>query len=539
MSVSQQSRCDVLVVGARTTGLMLAVRLARQGLAVRIVDRSPGIDAHSRATLLHSRSLELLDNLGLADEIAANGQPLRGMRLFMDGQLVLENRDPPVESAFPHGVSYSQARIERLLEGRLAALGVTVDRACDLVGLDQDDAGVRARLRHAHGGTETLDAAYLVGCDGAHSATRHLLGIGFPGAVSPHPYVVADVVADNDAPSDAWFYFLHRAGSLILAILDGGRRQIIAPLAPDHPTTGVPTLADIQALVDTRTGGNYRLSDPRWLAYFHINYRVAERLRVGRAFLAGDAAHIHSPFAGHGMNTGMQDACNLAWKLTLAVRGRAAPALLDSYEAERLPVAQGVVSATQRYTEPAETYPTMTADERATILAGFRLDGDDLAAFRRNFEELDLDYGASPLCRDAAPTLAVDVRPGLEARNVAGLQHRGARCDLFQHLGGPHHCLMVFAGADPAAAAREADAARQRHGAFMDVHLVARDAGGAAEAGLSVLADPDGALAQRYGMAAGGLYLVRPDGYVGYRAHDAAGLDDYVCDVLVTDLTAG
>lgn len=533
---ARRRSADVLIVGGRTTGLMLAIQLARQGLDVRIVDGSPGVDPHSRATLLHSRSLELLDELGLTSEIVAKGQVLRRMRLFADGRFVMATESPPVDSPFPFGIGYSQVRIERLLERELAALGVEVERNTALSSLDQDSSGVRAGLRHDDGREEHAEASWLVGCDGAHSTTRHLLGIGFPGTQSRYPYSLADVIADNDAPSDAWFYFLHDEGYLIFAILEGGRRQIFGNLPEDHPAAGGPSLADIQGIVDRRTGGTYRLSDPRWLTYFHIHYRVAERFRQGRVFLAGDAAHLNSLVGGHGMNTGIQDACNLAWKLATAHRGRASPAILDSYEAERRPVAESMVEGSRAFTEPGERYPNMSAEERAALFEGFEKAGEELIAFRRNFEELDLDYGASPLSYDAAVDLPEDLRPGLEAHDAGPLLQQGERHHLFQLLGGPSHCLLVFAG-DAGPSQETVDRAREaqeQHGSWIDVHLVVVRSGDApAHDRLSTLVDMECDLTARYGMGQGGLYLIRPDGYVAYRAKRLDGLEAYVETVLL------
>jgi 2-polyprenyl-6-methoxyphenol hydroxylase-like FAD-dependent oxidoreductase len=527
-------RIDVLVVGGRTTGLMLAIRLRRQGLGVRIVDGSPGIDPHSRATLLHARSLELLENLGVTEEVVAKGRALRGMRLFADGQFVMETEDPPVESPYPYGIAYSQVRIERLLQRKLGELGVEVEREVTLLRLEQDDERVRAHLRHRDGGETVVEATWLVGCDGAHSTTRHLLGIGFPGTQSRYPYILGDVMAENDAPSDAWFYFLHREGSLIFAILDGGRRQIFGNLPEDHPAQGEPSLAELQEVVDRRTQGDYRLSDPRWLTYFHISYRLAERYRKGRVFLAGDAAHLNSLVGGHGMNTGIQDACNLAWKLALASRGLSSPALLDSYEAERRPVAAAMIDGSRAFTEPGELYPAMSAAERDAFFASFKMSGEELTAFRRNFEELDLDYEASPLTRDDEPGLPADIRPGLEAHDVGPLLIEGERRDLFHFLGGPNHCLLVFAGqqgrvAEAIAKAREALATCA---SWMDVHAVIPHPAGSFADGVSLLGDPEGRVTHRYGMSEGGLYLIRPDGYVAYRTTRLEGLETYVGNML-------
>lgn len=534
----QSKPTDVLIVGARTTGLMLAIRLRRQGLSVRIVDRSPGIDPNSRATLLHTRSLELLENLGISEEIVAKGQPLSGMHLFADGKFVMAREDPPVDSPYPFGIAYSQVKIEALLESRLRDLGVSVERSTDLVSLEQDRARVRAGLRRQDGREETLESAWLVGCDGAHSTTRHLLGIGFPGDQSRNPYILGDVVAENDAPSNHWFYFLHEAGVLFFAILDDGRRQVSASLPEDHPVEGKPSLAELQALVEQRSGGDYRLSDPRWLTYFRISYRLAERYRQGRAFLAGDAAHLNSLIGGHGMNTGIQDACNLAWKLALASRGLtsrgltsrgiASEALLDSYESERRPVAEEMIEGSRALTDPGEDYPGLSPQERRALVEGFTMQPDELLAFRRNFEELDLDYTDSPLSLEGDASLPAELRPGLEARDLQDLMHKGQSRDLFHFLGGPKHCLLVFAGRSDEAFA-SAQAARRKAGDWIDVHLVsAKDHPGDE----SLILDPGGALAQYYGMQDGGLYLIRPDGYIAYRTRRLDGLDAYLDGVM-------
>ncbi len=527
---------DVVVVGGRTTGLMLAVRLTRQGVKLRIVDASPGIDPHSRATLLHSRSLELLANLGVTEEVVSKGQMLRGMRLFVDGQYVMGTKDPPVDSPYPYGIAFSQKRIEGLLERELTALGVAVERNTSLVSLEQDRASVRAQLRHHDGRHERVEAAFLVGCDGAHSATRHLLDIGFPGTQSRYPYFLADVIAGNDTPSDAWFYFLHREGSLVFAVLDGGRRQIFGNLPADHPAEAQPDLSEIQGIVDRRSEGEYRLRDPRWLTYFRIHYRLAERFRKGRVFLAGDAAHLNSLVGGHGMNTGIQDACNLAWKLAMVHGGLASEAMLDSYEAERRPVAAQMVEASRAFTEPGENYPTMSEAERDAMFKGFQKTPDDLMAFRRNFEELDLDYGASPLSFDEGTALPEDLRPGLEARDVAPLLHQGKTRHLFDLLGGPRHCLLLFAG-EPVAlteARARVQAALAHCGSWIEPHLVVTRAGdGRRDDRLSIVLDPEARLTRRYGMEQGGLYLIRPDGYVAYRSRRWQGLNSYVERVIL------
>lgn len=522
---------QVLIIGARTTGLMLAIRLLRQGISVRIVDDSLAIDPHSRATLLHSRSLELLRGMGLADEITTNGQPLRGTKVMADDAVVLDRLDTPVDSPYPYAIAYSQAKIEAMLEHRLRELGIEIERNTTLIALEQDSAGVHATLRQADGHEMVAPATWLVGCDGGHSATRKLLNIALLGDDSPHAYALADVRATHDTPSDRFFYYLHDEGHFFMAVLDEGRRLVAGSLPPEHPAQGKPDLAEVQVLSDQRTGKAHQFSDPRWLTYFRIHYRLAERYRVGRVFLAGDAAHLNSPFGGHGMNTGLQDACNLAWKLSLATKGFASEALLDSYEAERRPVAAAMIEDSRNWTEPGEIYPKMAPAERNALLASYELNPQENVAFRRGFEELDLDYTSSPLSHDGDPSLPPELRPGLEAKDAAGLTLAGASCCLFDLLAGPSHCLLVFppqeAGlADAIATVR---AIREAHGSWISPQLVwTQDE--AEEC--SCLVDPLQTLRQRYGMEGGGMYLIRPDGYIAFRSRELDQLPRYVQEVL-------
>ncbi|GAB5468812.1 MAG: FAD-dependent monooxygenase [Rhodospirillales bacterium] len=537
------SETPLLIVGGRTTGLMLAIELARRAIPVRIVDKSPGIDPHSRATLLHVRSLELLQGLGLADSVWAAGQPDEGVRVYVDKVFLRRQDDPPVDSPFPTGVAFSQAKLEGLLEAYLADLGVRVERSTQLLGLSQDAGGLRATLGLSDGGEEIVDAPWLIGCDGAHSQVRRSLDIPFTGDDSRYPYLLADVtVAEAEPESDA-FYFLHPAGQLYFFLLDEGRRLICASLPEDHDTRGAPTLAQVQALVGVRSQPQFRLADPRWLAYFRIRYRLAASYRRGRAFLAGDAAHLNSLIGGQGMNTGIQDACNLAWKLALVERGIAGERLLDSYETERRPIAEEMIATTKAMTEPGERYPAMSPAGRRALVADLFPPPDQVPAFRRHFEEIDLDLGDSPLSRDemgvaAMGAAATGPRAGLEARDATGLRVEGETRSLFGLLGDVRHCLLVFAGEDDRPEATElAEATHRRFGDWIATYLVSREP--QRLEGPTSIEDPGLALTRRYEMTSGGLYLIRPDGYIAYRAARFDGLEAYLAGVYSNPATAG
>jgi 2-polyprenyl-6-methoxyphenol hydroxylase-like FAD-dependent oxidoreductase len=519
----------VLVVGGRTTGLVMAAELARHGVPVRIVDKSPGIDPHCRATVLHSRSLEVLSDVGVVDEVLSEATRLCGVTFYAGGQIFRRVTFGEVDSPFPYPVTLGQNRTEAILERHLARLGLTVERSTELVGLAQDSAGVTATLRHADGRGETVRAPWLVGCDGAHSRVRHETGGAFPGDEDPYPYALADVVLEPPVDPNEAYGYLGDHGVLYLFVLSPGRVLLVATLPRDREPAGeAPTVEEIQALVDERGPGAIRVRDPQWLAYFRIHYRLGPHYRCGRTLLAGDAAHIHSLIGGYGMNTGMQDAYNLAWKLALVIRGRASEALLESYEHERRTVAADVLESTRRMTEEAELWSGLSEAERLRLLRDASAPETERLRRRRNREqeELDLDYRSSPICgapgSSGGDGFADGPHAGAEALDAGPLEVDGRSTTLFELLRGTAHTLLLPLGRDPSDRERVGATAAQAVGAYGDllqVLLVDPHGDAAAPvAGCRLVRDPEGVVARRYDLGGDGLYLIRPDGYVGHRA---------------------
>jgi len=342
---------DVLIVGAGPTGLVLALWLTRLGLRVRIVDKTAEPGTTSRALAVQARTLELYRQVGLADAVVAGGRKMEAINLWTAGKhvahVVFGNMGADI-SPFPFALIYTQDDHERLLIDRLDEAGVTVERRTELVAFEETASGVRARLRGADGSITSCEAAYLAGCDGAHSAVREALRIGFPGGTYNHLFYVADVDAGGAVMNGE----LHGALATTEFLL-------VFPLKDDRRARLIGTL---------RTDAGHQHDDLSWddvskrviewmhidvervhgFSTYRVHHRVADRFRQGRAFLLGDAAHIHSPVGGKGMNTGIGDAVNLAWKLAAALRGRADPSLLDSYEPERIAFAQRLVATTDR-----------------------------------------------------------------------------------------------------------------------------------------------------------------------------------------------
>ncbi|MEM8731733.1 MAG: FAD-dependent monooxygenase [Pseudomonadota bacterium] len=523
----------VLVVGGRTTGLMMALELARRGVPTRCIDKSPGIDPHVRANLLHSRTLEILQGLGLDEQVTQGSFAEKGLAFYRDTNFIGFSPHAPVDSPFPYGMSQSQAHTEATLEACLKRFGVEVERSVVLSALTQCQDDVTATLRHDDMREETDRYDWVIGCDGAHSTVRHLLGVAFPGDPDALPYILGDVLIDGDDdldPQKAHIFF-HDQGELYLFTrLPGGRHFCMATLAPDADVDGAPTLQDLQAIVSERSGRPLRLHDPDWLGRFRISYRLAQHYRSDRVFLAGDAAHVHSPLAGQGMNTGLQDAHNLAWKLALVAHGAASAAILDSYEAERRQIGEGVVEDTRQITNTMEQYARLSPRDRDEMMTGLFGSGDSQVEGDRHLQEVDLDYSDSALTLTSDDAPDGQPKPGTRAPDAGGLVADGKTLSLFQLPTNAQYRLFFFCGDGDAAVLDEigaAVAAAKRHTAWLTPYVVAT----AAQAGRfdprMVLLDTKGQMHLAYAARTPCLYLIRPDGYVAYRSTRLASVDMY------------
>lgn len=345
----------ILIAGAGPTGLTAALELNRLGVPVRLIDQYAAPPTTSRALAVQSRTMELLHQRGIASDMLALGNRALAATLYDGatrlGSIALDD----IDSRFNFVLLLAQSETERLLRERLARDGVEVETTTRMVAFSQADSassGVRLTLRRANGELEEVDAAWLIDAEGAHSSARHSLHLPFTGNSLPYTYAIADLYLDGPVPEDELSIFIPEAG-LVAAFPMGGRRfRILAterqPPAHDAPAPGLDA---IQAAWSRSTALPVRLRDLQWSSRFRINSRALQRLRHGAVFFAGDAAHIHSPAGGQGMNTGMQDVINLAWKLALVYRGLAADALLDTYDEERLPIIAQLVASTGRATD--------------------------------------------------------------------------------------------------------------------------------------------------------------------------------------------
>jgi len=341
---------EVLIIGAGPTGLVLALWLTRLGVRVRIIDKVTEPGTTSRALAVQARTLELYAQFGLADAVVDRGRKVLAANLWVSGR---KKARAPVGamgaglSPFPYALIFPQDEHERLLIDRLADTGVQVERGVTLEDFDDTSDRVTARLRSPGGGIETCQSDYIAGCDGAHSTVRQTLNVGFPGGIYEHLFYVADVEASGATMNGELHVAFDRTDFLaVFPLKDDGRARLIGTIRDEAGGDRQLSWDDVSTRVIEWIGID--IARVHWFSTYRVHHRVADRFRDGRAFLLGDAAHIHSPVGGQGMNTGIGDAINLAWKLAAVVGRRANPSLLDTYEPERIAFARRLVETTDR-----------------------------------------------------------------------------------------------------------------------------------------------------------------------------------------------
>jgi 2-polyprenyl-6-methoxyphenol hydroxylase-like FAD-dependent oxidoreductase len=512
---------DVLVVGAGPTGLMLACQLLRRGVSVRIVDRHSGPARQTRALGVQARTLEIYQKLGVVKTALELGTPAYGARLWANGKRMAHipfGDAGAGVSPYPYILILGQDDNEHILGEKLRELGGAVEWNTELTALAQDETGCTATLKRPDGSDEPHRASWIAGCDGARSAVRELNHIDFPGAPYEHVFYVADVEMTGPMIEGELNVFLRRQGFNLLFPMRGKDHWRLVGILPkelvgrDVKTIDaiLPSLkADATAALDVRACS--------WFSTYRIHHRGAAHFRAGRAFIAGDAAHIHSPVGAQGMNTGLQDAYNLAWKLAFVVKGRADAALLDSYEAERIRVARRLLETTDRAFRLAVSDHWLAGLFRTRIVGriaavvmstrrmqqtGFRTVSQTAINYRKSALSKALPglAAGAPQAGDRFPWLTLQLRPD------------GPDEDLYQALDDLHFHLLLFGQRAPAGLAADP---------LLQVHAIPDDK------------TNDKALAAHH-IPKPSFYLLRPDGYVGLRgtAVDAAAVRHYMTETL-------
>ena len=493
---------DVLVVGAGPTGLMLANQLVRRGVRVLIIDRHAGPSLQTRALGVQARTLEIYAKLGIADRALELGKRGTGADIWAQGRRMARvplSEAGQSETPYPFILILGQDDNERIMGDKLRELGVSVQWNTELVGLAQDSGQVIATLKEPDGTNREIRAAWVGGCDGAHSAVRELCGITFPGAPYEHVFFVADTEVTGSMVRDEVNVYLWQEGFHLLFPMRGKDHwRIVGILPPALRDSGNATIDSVIPSLRNEAGAGLSIRSCTWFSTYRIHHRAASRFRDGRCFLLGDAAHIHSPVGAQGMNTGLQDAYNLAWKLALVVKGQAGAALLNSYEDERLPVARRLLNTTDRAFRLVVSDSWLAGLLRTKILARIAAFAMNRAWIQRiafrTVSQIGINYRSSALSKsleglpNTAPR-AGDRFPWLQLRLSADSPVE----DLFQKLDDTRFNLLAI-GQPPGDALDLGD--------FYRVHAIP--------------ADPvnDVELA-RVGIPKPSFYLLRPDGHVG------------------------
>ncbi|WDZ79621.1 FAD-dependent monooxygenase (plasmid) [Ensifer adhaerens] len=398
---------DVLIVGAGPTGLVLALWLIVQGVNVRIIDKNAAPGPTSRAMVVHARTLELYRQLDLAAAVVAAGHRNPSVNLWAKGRAKARISFSPTGAKltpYPFVLVYPQDHHERLLVERLEAMGVIVERQTELVDFEDTGDRIVARLRSPDGSEKISTARYLAGCDGARSLVRHKLAVGFEGGTYQQTFYVADVEVSGPTANGEAHISLESSDFVALLAYGDGRGRLIGLVRDERDDMDKLTFDDVgQRAIE---GLQLNVDKVNWFSTYRVHHRVAERFREGRAFLLGDAAHVHSPVGGQGMNTGIGDAINLAWKLAAVLKGRASDTLLDSYERERIGFARQLVETTDRlftFVTAEGRFADFLRVEVAPVLAGvaYRIGGIREFLFRI-LSQTQLNYRDGPLSRGKA-----------------------------------------------------------------------------------------------------------------------------------------
>ncbi|MFM9927715.1 FAD-dependent oxidoreductase [Variovorax sp. H27-G14] len=476
--MSQSFSTDVLICGAGAAGLTLAIELARRGVSFRLVEKMTGPFSGSRGKGIQPRTQEVFEDLGVLDRmVAAGGMYPPSWEHRADGthavSEVVDHQAPTPAEPYHLALMVPQFLTEGVLRERLVELGHEPDFGCELIGFEQDGDGVSARLVGATG-EQTLRVRYLIGADGGRSFVRHALDIGFPGKTLGVRAVVADVVLTG-LGREAWHRFNEGQMGAQISLCPLAGTDMFQLQAPVPPEGDIDLSAEgLSAMVAERTGRtDIRIASVSWASAFHMNARLADRYKVGRVLLVGDAAHVHPPTGGQGLNTSVQDAYNLGWKLAAVARGGAPEALLDSYEEERRPIAANMLGLATKLLDAAK---------RGDMRRG------------REVHQLDLGYPGSSLAlmqpQRADGLLAGDRAPDAPVRGASG---QGTR--LFELFKGTHWTLLGYEA--------------ERHGlpprAGLHIHTVGPRGD---------LQDDGGHFKDAYALSPGDWVLVRPDGYV-------------------------
>lgn len=501
-----------MIVGAGPTGLMMACSLARLGIEFRIIDKKSKRTAASNAIWIQTLTIELFDRMGIAKQFIKAGQPCLAINFYIDGKYLSQLPLNEIDSIYPFILMLPQSETERILEEDLNTFHHFVERSLELIEIEHGSDGTISTLKQSDGQLEKIKSDWLIACDGANSFVRQKCDIDFPGEDLTEQCLVADAtIKSSYLPKDQTHFFFGPRTTLVAFPLGSEKYRLVANLDLDHPRT-IFTEREVIEIVQERAHGNYYITNVKWISLFWIHGRIANLMRKHSIFLVGDAAHVHSPAGGQGMNTGLQDAYNLAWKLALVIQEKAAPSFLDSYQAERYPVVKEIVEQNEYFTKMA----LFDKNFLSTLQKfGRKLSKNNKHFFKEignQLTQLAIQYKNSPIIaygKQHSP------KPGERAPNVI-INH----ISLYQYFKKSLHHILLFTGTNPNKKQLEEFTTLQEqlnnmYSDLINTYIVSN----IASAKLTI-EDLNGVLHEAYKITKPAMYLIRPDNYIAYYSED-------------------
>jgi 2-polyprenyl-6-methoxyphenol hydroxylase-like FAD-dependent oxidoreductase len=523
MEAKMSKSIDVLVIGGGPTGLLAAGELARRGISTRIVEQWPSRQPISKALVVQARTLEVMDMMGLADEFTRRGYPAPGLNIGLGGKDPVSVEMHNLPTRYPYLLVITQGETEQILETHLNAQGVALEREVKFEGLEQQDGYVTARLRHASGNIETAQARYVLGCDGAHSAVRTALGLEFEGKDYEAVVFLADVKLDTDFSRSRITNFTSGRGFVSILPFMGEYARIFAVdfTKQDRPESDPLSLEDLQDTVNAVAPTRVMLLEPRWITRFRSPSRQATSNRVQNVFLAGDAAHAHSPAGGQGMNTGLQDAFNLAWTIAAVCREECPPVLLDSYNAERHPVAAHAQQQVDRMFRSFLIRNPLQKLVRDLVLRMVLPIAPVQKRLSEDLSGIGIRYHPTTAAAGAPRQAPFGVAAGARAPDVCFWRAGQADVRLFELLQDRRGLLLSYLDAEHIAPERARVAALTQSisaafGQLLHIVVLAEGLPKELRNPGPVLVDFRGEFQRAYGVRNASTLLIRRDGYVGF-----------------------
>ncbi len=529
----------VLIIGAGPTGLMMACELKRHDIPFRIIDKKSTRTQGSNATWVQTRTLEIFDAMGIADRFLKIGHQCDAINLYANGERLVNIPFDKIDSIYPFVLMLSQSDTERLLNERLEESNNKVEREVELIDVKQTKNGVESTVRYSDGHTEGITSNWVIACDGINSTVRNKCQITFPGNDLPEQFMVADAQMSTFLPHNEMHVFFDKGtifpdkGTLFTAFPWGENKyRICANLYQDAPRQSFAE-HEVREVVAERTYGNYVVDSISWISPFWIHCKIMDQMRLGPIFFAGDAAHTHSPLGGQGMNTGLQDAHNLAWKLALVIKEKANKSLLDSYQLERYPIVNETVNQTEFLTNMA-LFDNLFFDKLQKFTQKISQNSNLSTEICTQLTQLSIQYKESPVIDASEMINKQSPQPGERAPNV--IMNNSKK--MYDYINNTLHNVLLFTGNKPTKddLTKLKELQKSINIKFADLVKVSIIASEEINDAENIILDTEGAIHQRYNIKAPYIYINRPDDYIAYcsKKLDSVSVENFLQQYLIS-----